>query len=76
MDVEDMMAAIEHSNTSENRLRQISEKPFWRQELDRFVDIIKGYKIASFYETELTRRLKQACNFHHFTEPLLTVTAT
>ncbi|OBT38534.1 hypothetical protein VE00_11057 [Pseudogymnoascus sp. WSF 3629] len=58
MDVEDMIAAIKYRNTSEKRLGQISKDgSYWRQELDNFVDIIKNYKVASFYETALTQRL-------------------
>ena len=67
MDVEDMIAAIEYSNTSERRLRQISEETYWRQELDNFVDIIKGCRVASFYEMELTQRLIMASVFLYAT---------
>ena len=63
MDVEDMIAAIQYSNTSERRLRQISEETYWRQELDNFVDIVKGCRVASFYEMELTQRLIMASVF-------------
>ena len=53
-----MMAAIKYSNTAEKTIRQISEDgSYWRQELDDFVDIIKDRKVASFYETALTKRL-------------------
>jgi protein SERAC1 len=64
MDVTDMIAAIQHHNSSETRLRQISDaESYWRQELDNFVDIIEDFKVASFYETELTKRLIMASFF-------------
>lgn len=56
-----MIAAIKYSNTADKRLRQISEdESYWRQELDNFVDIIRDCKVASFYETALTKRLIMA----------------
>ena len=63
MDIQDMMAAVTYSNTSLTILNQIGEEPYWRQELDSFVNIIKGCKVASFYETELTKRLIKVCIF-------------
>ncbi|KFY14076.1 hypothetical protein V491_06163 [Pseudogymnoascus sp. VKM F-3775] len=63
MDVEDMITAIRYKNTSEERLGQISKDgSYSRQELDNFVDIIKNCKVASFYETALTRRLIMQSN--------------
>lgn len=64
MDVEDMIKAIKYGNTSERRLDQISkDQSYWRQELDSFVDVIRDFKVASFYETALTRRLIKVSKF-------------
>lgn len=74
MDVQDMIAAIKYGQTS-NKLRQISdEETYWRQELESFVDIIKDCKVASFYETALTRRLIVASTSFYTTELYLTIT--
>ena len=74
MDVKDMIAAIKHRNTAENRLAQINEdESYWRQELDNFVDIFKSCKVASFYETALTKRLIMASLPLHTIELRLTV---
>ena len=56
-----MITAIKYRNTAENRLAKIDEDAsYWRQELDNLVNIIKSYKVASFYETALTKRLIMA----------------
>ena len=77
MDVEDMITAIKHRNTSEKRLSQISkDESYWRHELDNFVNIIKNCKVASFYETALTRRLIRVCISLHAVALHLTITET
>ena len=70
MDVTDMMAACEYPGTSETRLVEVSIKSNWRRELDSFVDRIRAFNIASFYEMELTARLKQVRNTSIISEPL------
>ena len=56
-----MITAIKHKNTGEKRLAQIDEDgSYWRQELDNFVNILKTFRVASFYELELTKRLIMA----------------
>lgn len=72
-----MIAAIKYRNTSEKRLGQISKDgSYWRQELDNFVDIIKNYKVASFYETALTQRLVMVSISLSATELHLTIIET
>jgi hypothetical protein len=72
MDMKDVMGAIQYRNTSEKILNQISDD--WRKELHSFVDIIESCKIASFYETELTKKLIMVSNHLHSIKLYLKIT--
>lgn len=77
MDVDDMINAIKHRGTSQAILSQISDETHWRQDIASFVNVIEDCKlvVASFYEIELTKRLKMVGVTLDCTISILIVTA-